>query len=126
MTKSPLDRHLDLIEQQFNELSALLVDGNPSGVQSASAAMQQLAVDLIQMADDIGRTSLLSPSRALRIQTLATALPVLRATLLRRSAYVERALEMVIPATQKATTYAGGATYGTAMRQSGAFKLLSA
>lgn len=126
MTTSSLDTQLGLIEQQFNELSAILVDGNPSGVQSASAAMQQLAVDFIQMADEMGRASLASQSRVLRLQTLATTLPILRANLLRRSAYVERALEMVMPATQKTSTYAGSSTYGSAIRQSGAFTSLSA
>lgn len=125
MTNHSLDDQLDQIEQQFNELSTTLVDGDANGVRLASAALQQLAVDLIQMVDEMGSASLASHSRGQRIQLLASAIPSLRENLLRRSAYVDRALEMIIPATQK-TTYAGGGAYGGGVRQSGAFKVLSA
>lgn len=49
----------------------------------------------------------------------------LREGLLRQSAFVERALEIVMPAAQQAT-YASGTRYGGAVRQSGAFRVLSA
>ena len=117
MTNSLLDTQLDLIEQQFNELRSTMLDGNPQQVQVASGALQQLAVDLLQMVDEVGRMQ--------RIHLLANAIQPLREGLLRHSAYVERALEIVIPAAQK-PTYASGAKYGGAMRQSGAFRVLSA
>ena len=58
MTNSLLDTQLDLIEQQFNELRSTMLDGNPQQVQVASGALQQLAVDLLQMVDEVGRSSL--------------------------------------------------------------------
>lgn len=126
MTTATLDGQLDRIEQQFNELSALLLDGDPRGVEVASVALQQLAVELLQMADEAGRASLQSNARAARIKTLASVFPLLRSNLLRRSAFVDRALETIIPNAPQ-TSYAGQAkTYGASMRQSGAFKVLSA
>lgn len=125
MTHSFLDTQLDLIEQQFNEMGAVWGDANPHQAQLSIDALQKLTVDLMQMVDEEGRSSLLSNSRMQRIQALAKTLQPLREGLLRRSAYVERALEIVMPASQKAT-YAGGAKYGGAIRQSGEFKVLSA
>jgi hypothetical protein len=126
MTTTTLDGQLARIEQQFNELSTLLMDEDPRGVVSASDALQKLAVELLQMADEFGRSSLQSQSRAARIKTLASVFPLLRSNLLRRSAFVDRALETIIPSAPQ-NNYAGQAkTYGPSMRQSGAFKVLSA
>jgi hypothetical protein len=126
MTTATLDSQLDCIEQQFNELSALLLDGDPRGVEVASKALQQLAVELLHMVDQAGPTSLQSNARAVRIKTLASVFPLLRGNVLRRSAFVDRALETIIPNASQ-STYAGQAkTYGSSMRQSGAFKVLSA
>lgn len=125
MKISFLDTQLDLIEQQFSEISKVLTDASPHQVQAACGALQQLTVDFIRMADEIGRSNLVLNSRAQRIQGLANALQPLREGLLRRSAYVERALEIVMPASQQ-TTYASSAKYGGAIRQSGTFKALSA
>lgn len=126
MTTATLDSQLDRIEQQFNELSALLLDGDPQGVEVASEALQQLAVEFLQMVEEAGRGSLKSNARAARIKTLASVFPLLRGNVLRRSAFVDRALETIIPNAPE-SAYAGSAKkYGASMRQSGAFKVLSA
>lgn len=125
MTTSLIDTQLDSIEQQLNELSAFLLGGAPHQMQVGSNALQQLAVNLMQIADEEGRSSLRDRSRIQRIKTITSAMQPLREGLLRHSAYVERALEIMLPSAQQAT-YAGGAKYGGAMRQSGAFKVLSA
>lgn len=125
MTTATLDGQLDRIEEQFNELSALLSEGDPQGIELASAALQQLAVEFLQMVEDAGPTSFAS-KRAERIKTLASVFPLLRSNVLRRCAFVDRALDTIIPSAPQ-STYAGNAkTYGAAMRQSGAFKVLSA
>ena len=125
MSVITLDYQLDLLELQFTEVASALVDGNPDAVQSAGARLQQLAVGLVQMADEVGRNRLTAPLRAQRIKALAKRLPALRENLLRRAAYVDRALEVVVP-TPPRSTYVGRNTYGSAMRQSGAFNVLSA
>ena len=125
MSTSLIDTQLDLIEQQLSEQSAVVLDGNPHQVHIASGALQQLVVDLLQIAGEVKRSDLRAGHYMPRIQALANALQPLREGLLRQSAYVERALEIVMPAAQHAT-YAGGTRYGGAARQSGAFRALSA
>jgi hypothetical protein len=127
MSFTSLEKQLDLLEQQFNEVSSALIDGDPVLVESSSAALQQLAVDFLQIADELGRGSLAPAHLALRVKTLAVGLPTLHANLLRRSFYVDRALQLVVPATQ-APTYSAASTnpYGNGVRQSGQFKVMSA
>lgn len=126
MTTAILDDQLDRIEQQFNELSALLQEGDPQRLEIAGEALQQMAVEFLQMADEVGRSNLQLNSRAARIKTLASVFPLLRSNVLRRSAFVDRALETIIPNAPQ-SSYSGPAKkYGAPMRQSGAFKVLSA
>ncbi len=126
MSHSTLDIQLDLLEAQIQELGGSLIAGNPELFQTAGARFQQLAVELIQMADQVGRVQLNSPSRARRIRALSSGLGALRENLLRQSAYVDHALAVVVPATQQKATYAGTRAYGSPIRQSGAFSVLSA
>ena len=125
MKTSLLDSQLDRIELQFHELGSLLLSGNAQQVQLASAQMQQLTVDLLHMVDEVGCSTVQSRSYLGRLRACAAAIQPLREGVLRQSAYVDRALEVVMPAAQRAT-YASGAKYGGAVRQSGAFKVLSA
>jgi hypothetical protein len=121
-----LEKQLDLLEQQFNEVSSALIDGDPVLVESSSVALQQLAVDFLLIADELGRGSLAPAHLALRVKALSVGMPTLHANLLRRSFYVDRALQLVVPATQT-TTYSGTTSpYGSGARQSGQFKVLSA
>jgi hypothetical protein len=126
MSFTSLDLQLDLLEQQFNEVSSSLIDGDPVRVQSSSAALQQMSVDFLQIADELGRGSLTPVHVALRVKALALGLPTLHANLLRRSFYVDRALQLVVPATQTSTYSAAAGPYGNGVRQSGQFKVMSA
>lgn len=126
MSFTSLEKQLDLLEHQFNEVSSALVDGNPVLVEASSAALQQLAVDFLQITDELGRGSLAPVHLALRVKALATGMPTLQANLLRRSFYVDRALQLVVPATQTTTYCASTSPYGGGVRQSGQFKVMSA
>ena len=126
MTLTSLEQQLDLLERQFNEVSSALIDGEPLAVQSTSAALQQFAVDFLQIADEYGRNSVAQGTMALRVKALAEGLPVLRENLLRRSSYVDRALQLVVPATQKVTYGSSGGPYGGGIKQSGQLKMMAA
>lgn len=126
MSFSSLEQQLDRLEYQFNAVSSALVDGNPDVVQASSALLQQLAVHLVQVVNEFGKNSIVPAPVVLRLRALADGLPLLRANLLRRSAYVERALQLVVPATQKTTYATGAGPYGGGVKQSGAFKVFSA
>jgi hypothetical protein len=121
-----LEKQLDLLEQQFNEVSSALIDGDPVLVQSSSAALQQLSVNFLQIVDELGRFSLAPSHLALRVKALALGMPTLHANLLRRSFYVDRALQLVVPATQTTTYSSSTSPYGGGVRQSGQFKVMSA
>lgn len=129
MSHSSLEQQLDRVELQFNAVSSALIGGDPEAVQAASAMLQQLAVRFVQMVDEMGRDragSVAVASLSPRIQALAAGMPALRENLLRRSAYVERALQLVVPATQKTTYAAHTGPYGSGARRSGAFNVFSA
>lgn len=126
MSHLSLEQQLDRVERQFNVLSCALIDGNPEAVQSASALLQQLCVHFVQMVDEVGRYNTAAGPLLPRIQALAAGMPVLRENLLRRSAYVERALQLVVPTTQKTTYAANAGPYGSGLRPSGMLRGFSA
>ncbi len=127
MQSSKLDTQLDLLESQFQALAASLLDGRSDAFLSGGAVLQRLAVEMAQMANGLGRAELTSPRRMLRIKVLASGIANLRESLLRQMAYVDRALEIVVPATRDKATYAGGGgAYGQPVRQSGALSVLAA
>lgn len=130
MSFSALEQQLDHIEQQFDVVAAALVGTDPVEVQLSSAALQQLAVDFKQTVDELRRRGAAPAHLAKRLKVLADSMPALRSSLVRRTAYVEQALQLVIPATEK-TTYGptSGPTsgpYGNGVRQSGTFRAFSA
>jgi hypothetical protein len=125
MTKQSLMNQLDLVEQQFNEVFAVVADGNPELIEAATAGLQRLSVDFVQLLDAPGARAAAGGDMAVRIKALAEGLAVLRSQLLRRAAYVEQALKIVVP-TDPGSTYAGGSPYGTVQRQTGAFRVLAA
>lgn len=127
MTRSSLDNQLELLEAQFNEVGNCLMDGNPEGLKSSGARLQQMAVELMQLADAAGRTQLKSTARTQRMRALASGVAVLREHMLRQSAFVDRALAVLVPATGHKATYTGGAgAFDRQARHSGAFTVFSA
>jgi hypothetical protein len=126
MTKQSVVNQLDLVEQQFNEVFAVVADGNPELIEAATAGLQRLSVDFVQLLDAPGARAAAGGDMAVRIKALAEGLAVLRSQLLRRAAYVEQALKIVVPTTDPGSTYAGGSPYGTVQRQTGAFRVLAA
>ena len=126
MSHVSFSHQLDMLEGQLNELIASLVGGKPDQLHITSTKIQQLAVDLIQMADMVGRSQLRTPVFSRRIRALSNSLTTVRESLLRQSAYVDHALELLVPEIRQRATYPGARAYGGPVRQSGAFSVLSA
>jgi hypothetical protein len=127
MSLTTLEQQLSLLEAQFNAVSSALIATDPVDVQTSSAQLQQLVVEFLQMRDDCGRNSLNTPHLALRLQALAQGMPMVRENLLRRSAYVERALALLVPQAQTQSTYSDSSgPYASGVRASGQFKAFSA
>lgn len=127
MLTPDFDNQICLLEAQFRDVSAALLDGDPVAMQSNSVTLQGLAVGLAHMVDQAGgRNQLNSSGHLRRINALSSGMVALRENLLRQSAYVERALEVLVPATRQKSTYAGGGVYGSPIRQSGEFTAFAA
>jgi hypothetical protein len=136
LSLSSLENHLDLVEQQFNEVSVALIHGNTADLEQCSSRLQQCSVEFFQILNVSGRQALSNPALAQRVKAIGESMPSLRETLYRRSAFVEQALQLVVPR-EKESTYAadpsqsahgtyGSAGYGHGPRQSGAFKVVAA
>lgn len=121
------DTHISLLEAQFREVSDALMDReSPALMLSSSATLQRLTVELVHMADAVGRHQLRSPNHLRRMSALASGMVALRENLVRHSAYVERALEVLVPATRQKSTYADSGIYAASIRRSGEFTAFSA
>ncbi len=125
MTHPTWGHPLDLVEQQFDEVSAFVVEGNPDQIVVASAALQRMLVDFVQLREAMGPQVKVPSGVVARLKALAEGTRMLRTQMHRQSALVEQSLKVIMPSDSKAT-YAGAGTYGSAMRQSGAFKVLAA
>ncbi len=125
MSQFPLIDQLDLVEQQFNEVSVVMVGSDPLALEQASAVFQRLAVEFSCLLEGSAPGALASSETAKRVKSLAQGIGVLRANLLKQAAGVEQALKIVVPVNASAT-YADSGPYGAVTRQTGAFKYLSA
>jgi hypothetical protein len=126
MSNTTLDTQLDFLEERLNLLAATAIDGSPDVLQTVSGSIRLLAVELKQMLEADGWNPMGVSGRASRVRSLAAGLATVREGLLRQSAYVDRALELIVPAMQQKSTYPGSTAYGAPVRQSGAFAVLSA
>ena len=125
MSQFPLLDQLDLVEQQFNEVSVVMVGSDPLALEQASAVFQRLAVEFSCLLEGSAPGALASSETAKRVKSLAQGIGVLRANLLKQAAGVEQALKILVPVNASAT-YADSGPYGAVTRQTGAFKYLSA
>ncbi len=126
MENLSLHDHIDRLEERVNLLAASVVDGNPELLQSVSGDLQSLAIELKHLLEANVRNQLEASGLAARVRLLAAVLASVREGLFRQSAYVDRALELIVPHMQQKSTYPGSKAYGAPVRQSGAFSVLSA
>lgn len=126
MLSAPLEAVLQHIEKQFKDLSAALVSGEPVALESASAAMRQAGIDLSALVQRLTPDERKNRQLTIRLKALADGLGERRASLLRRTALVERELNTILPATQGGTYANAAGAYGSPAKSSGTFKRFSA
>ncbi len=124
MQNTSIDAQLALAEQQLNAAVHCLNEGHDQALMDASEGLQATAVGLVQLMHN-ARTSPQATDYAAKIGDLAQRLISLRENLIRRSAYVERALKVVMPAVEK-DTYQTRGPYGSSLRSAGAMNIASA
>ena len=125
---SAFDRQLDLVEQQFSQVAAFLASGNAPQLETASALLQALRLELARL---LQSNSQISPAQRqatrVRVRELATGLQVLRDGLSRQAAFTQQSLQVVIPTAQPKSTYgSGNSVYGGVPRQAGVHRYLAA
>ena len=125
MKNTSVEYELSRMERQFHAVSVVLASEDPADIPSSFSRLQQMAVDLKHCVEGPGVKEHLTSETVVRILSLAQSAQVLREGLLRRSAYVDSALQVILPIATKAT-YADRGPYGKGMRQSGTLKTLAA
>ncbi len=121
-----IEAALSRMEQQFSAVTTLIVAGDAPGLESASAQLRALALDLTALLD-IASTSVVARTELrLRLRNLASILAAQRENLQRRLTSVERSLHALVPATQGATYASTTSPYGSSARRTGAFTHLAA
>ena len=126
MFPAHIKKALAAVELNFNDVTAALESGEPIALVAASAVMRQAAVDFAGMLQSLTPVDLNNKDLKARVKKLADGLATQRMSLIRRTVMVEMELNTVVPSTRN-TTYAGASTpYGSAVKQTGAFKYLAA
>lgn len=114
------------VELRLNAVSVALVGGEAVALEASSSALRQASIDFSALVEGFSPKDLDDERFKLRLKKIASGIASQRESLIRRSVLVDMALNTVVPATQ-ATTYAQVAgPYGSAGKQSGAFKYLAA
>jgi hypothetical protein len=127
--QNPLISQLDLVEQQFRQVAALLAQADAPNVQTASAALQSLSVEfsrLLQSANTSRVSLTAQKSLRRRLVPLAAGMQMLRDNLSRQAALNQMALNVLVPAPAKSTYSGGSSVYGTVARQGGVQRFLAA
>jgi hypothetical protein len=126
MFSAHIEKALADVELCFNEVSAALVSGEPLALVNASAALRQAAIDFSGVLQRLAPVDRQNQHLKQRLKKVADGLAAQRQSLIRRTVLVEMALNAVVPATRDATYAKSTGPYGSAAKQMGAFKYLSA
>jgi hypothetical protein len=121
-----IEKQLSEIEQQCAALTAAVDSGEPVSLEAASTQLRQLAVDLSQSQEIAHLDAQATQAFKARLQKVVGGIGAQRGSLARRAAVVERGLNAMVPATRESTYGQAASPYGSAVKQSGAFKFLSA
>jgi hypothetical protein len=126
MLPAHIEEALVEVELHFNDVSAALISGEPLALAAASTALRQASIDFSVLLQRLSPLDLQNGDFKLRLKKIAIGMASQRESLIRRSALVEMALNAIVPATQSTTYARATGPYGSAGKQSGAFKYLSA
>ena len=126
MISAHTEKSLNEVERCFNDVAAALVSGEPVALESASALLRQAAINLSTLMQGLTPAERKNKDLTLRLKKIADGTATLKDGLFRRTALVAMALNAVVPATQDSTYAKASGPYGSAGKQTGAFKYLAA
>jgi hypothetical protein len=124
----PSDIHAALLqlEQSVEQISSALVSNEPAALEAASSTLRKGAIDFSQLLQRVDLSSLKQSDLKIRLGQVAQALSLRRESLIRRSVFVDRALNAVVPASQNATYSKSSGVYGAPGKTSGAIRGMAA
>jgi len=131
MSHSNITTQLEQVERQVAQVSETLLDMSLGDLPQVCTAMQAVVVDFSKLAQQLPNEFKADRLLQLRLRKVAASLTSCRESLIRRSVITQQALGALVPAT-RSDTYAPAAgplspkTYGSAGRQSGEFRTVSA
>ena len=121
-----IETSLAQLELQLGVVSAALIDGDPQSLESVTADLRRMSMGLYELSGSFPQSDLSNKQIKLRLAALTQAMAEQREGLSRRIVAVDRALSCMLPDAKMATYAQASSPYGSAGRQSGAFKLLAA
>ncbi len=131
MSYSSITTQLEHVELQVAQVSDTLLDMSLGDLPQVCKSMQAAIVDFSKLAQQLPNEFKADQPLQLRLRKVAASLTSCRETLIRRSVIIQQALGALVPATRN-DTYGSAAgprsskTYGSAGRQSGEFRTVSA
>ena len=112
---------LERVEKQIAVVGAALLGNDASVLESSTQSLQQMASDVFRCHEQLQKSGHSTKHLTLRVKELSAALSTLRENLLRKSAFVDQALQIVFPDNSPSTYASKSGPYGSAMRKSGKF-----
>ncbi|APW45600.1 hypothetical protein [Rhodoferax antarcticus] len=131
MASNPLQSSLEIVETHIHQISQQLLEPDSGELLQASTDLQAVVLELSRLVQRTPAVFTQEPSLKLRMRTISVGLASCRETLLRRAFITQSALSTLMPATRD-TIYAPAMgkysrqPYGSAGRQSGEFRVISA
>ena len=126
MLPAHIEKALAEVELCFDNVSAALVSGEPVALAAACASLRQASADCSKFVQQLTHIDRKNKKLKLRLKKIAQGMATQRESLIRRTALVEMALNAVVPATCDSTYAKAIGPYGSAGKQTGAFKYLAA
>jgi hypothetical protein len=125
-----LESALAHIERSSQDVTDALRGEEPEVLEASSAALRETLIAINQLVKELSPADRANAQFLLRLKRQARTVAALRETLIRRMVAVDRALGTLVPAATQASTYGAASArarpYGSATRQTGAFKTLVA
>ena len=120
-TPSHLEVLLEKVEQHVLSVRNALLGDDPALLESQCQQLQASVTELFRCYEQLQKLGVLPKKLNLRMKELSSALTLVRESLLRKSAFVDQALQIIFPSNAPSTYAPKSSPYGAAIRNSGKF-----
>ncbi len=121
-----LATQLDQLEHQFNQVALILADGDADALPQASEILQALSCEVLEFIASRRGLYAMDAAQRQRLSALSRGMVLINETLARRSAFVNQALQIVLPTPPKPTYGQARGAFGSPFKQSGQIRQMTA